>query len=159
MIAQLQPFMTEVVDAARSPVFAISIALTILILIVYHWIVVRRLVRTISDSRHEPIAKSDSADVVDLRERVAAIEAAAARNLQCVGFVRFNAFGDVGSELSYALAVLDINGNGFVLSSIYSREEVRTYAKAVRSFAADKDVSNEELRALEQARQQAQRRP
>jgi hypothetical protein len=65
--------------------------------------------------------------------------------------VRFNAFPDVGSELSYALAVVDERGNGFIVSSIYSREEVRTYAKAVRNFTADKEVSTEERDALAQA--------
>jgi len=80
---------------------------------------------------------------------MAALEAASADALQHVGFVRFNAFPDVGSELSYALAAIDGRGNGFLISSIYSREEVRTYAKAVRNFAADKEVSAEEQRALE----------
>lgn len=84
------------------------------------------------------------------------MEAASARTLQCVGFVRFNAFPDVGSELSFALAVVDRRGNGFVVSSIYSREEVRTYAKAVRNFTADKGLSDEEQRAVELTRLQTQ---
>jgi len=87
-----------------------------------------------------------------LRARVDALEANAARSLQRVGFVRFNAFPDVGSELSYALAVVDGRGNGFLVSSIYSREEVRTYAKAIRSFSGDKDLSDEERRAIELAK-------
>jgi hypothetical protein len=97
-------------------------------------------------------------DLDELRSRVAALEAASAGALQHVGFVRFNAFADVGSELSYALAAVDGRGNGFLISSIYSREEVRSYAKAVRDFATDKDMSAEEQRALEIAMSQAKRR-
>ena len=97
-------------------------------------------------------------DVTDLRVRLAALESAASGALQNVGFVRFNAFPDVGSELSYALAVVDGRGDGFVMSSIYSREEVRTYAKAVTDFAADKEVSAEEREALRIARARSNRR-
>ena len=45
--------------------------------------------------------------------------------IQHVGVVRFNAFPDAGSDLSFAIAVLDGNRDGFVLSSIYGRDESR----------------------------------
>jgi uncharacterized protein DUF4446 len=44
-----------------------------------------------------------------------------------------------------------------VVSSIYSREEVRTYAKSVKQFEADKDVSGEEQQALQIAKERAGR--
>ena len=69
-----------------------------------------------------------------------------------VGFVRFNAFSDVGSDLSYALALLNRDGDGVVLSSIYSREETRTYGKAVTAFKPAQDPSSEEVAAIEKAR-------
>ncbi|MBV8172167.1 MAG: DUF4446 family protein [Candidatus Eremiobacteraeota bacterium] len=94
----------------------------------------------------------------ELRSRIAALEAASVGALQYVGFVRFNAFADVGSDLSYALAAIDGRGNGFLISSIYSREEVRSYAKAVRDFVTDKDLSEEERRALDMAVGQSKRR-
>jgi len=132
--------------------FAIlSAAISIVVLTIYHWAVARPRFRasgiTVSQAGPESVKRSQE----DLRGRLAALEAAAAGALQHVGFVRFNAFADVGSELSYALAVIDGRGNGFLISSIYSREEVRSYAKAVRAFSTDKDIGAEEQRALEMA--------
>ena len=41
--------------------------------------------------------------------------------VQNIGMVRYNAFDDVGSELSFAIAMLDNEDNGFVINSIYGR--------------------------------------
>ena len=105
-------------------------------------------------ARNAATATQPPADVRDIRFRLAALEAAQGHALQYVGFVRFNAFPDVGSELSYALAVVNGSGDGFIVSSIYSRVEVRTYAKSVKDFSTDKETSDEERKALEIARSQ-----
>ena len=139
-------------DAVASPVFAVSAIFAVLAIVVYHLAIVSPARRRIADHRPGATAIAQPADSAELRARIAALESAAAGALQNVGFVRFNAFPDVGSELSYALAVVDGRGDGFVMSSIYSREEVRTYAKAVKGFSADKEVSDEERRALAIAR-------
>jgi len=147
------PFLMGLGSALTSPTFAMAFVAMIAIAIIYHWAIARR---TFASSRKqgEPTrAAGNPADLAALRNRVDALEANAVRALQRVGFVRFNAFPDVGSELSYALAVVDGDGNGFLVSSIYSREEVRTYAKAIRRFAADKEMSEEERRAIELAQQ------
>jgi len=98
----------------------------------------------------------ESAEIVAARtdemRRVDALEKTARLELPRVGFVRFNAFDDVGSDLSYALALLNRDGDGVVLSSIYSREETRTYGKAVTAFKPAQDPSGEELAAIEKAR-------
>ena len=149
----LLSFVTNLGNALTSPIFAMSFAAAIAVAIIYHWGIARRTFANARTTNQQTVrATGNPADVAALRARVDALEANAARNLQKVGFVRFNAFPDVGSELSYALAVVDRSGNGFIVSSIYSREEVRTYAKAVRDFTADKDLSDEERRAVELAR-------
>jgi hypothetical protein len=86
------------------------------------------------------------------RRRVDALERAAHVELPRVGFVRYNAFSDVGSDLSYALALLNRDGDGVVLTSIYSREDTRTYGKAVAAFKPAQDPSEEELAAIAKAR-------
>ena len=147
----LSSFLAGLGAALTSPAFAMSFVATIIIVFVYHQATARRAFAARSAADRKSAAAHPS-DTASLRARVDALEANAARALQRVGFVRFNAFPDVGSELSYALAVVDGQGNGFLVSSIYSREEVRTYAKAIRAFAADKDLSDEERRAIELAR-------
>ncbi|HLW37507.1 MAG TPA: DUF4446 family protein [Candidatus Eremiobacteraceae bacterium] len=148
----LSSFLTGLGAALTSPVLAMSIVAAIAVAIIYHWAIARRTF-LVSRAQGERLRTAGNpADMAALRNRVDALEANVARSLQRVGFVRFNAFPDVGSELSYALAVVDGDGNGFLVSSIYSREEVRTYAKAIRRFAADKDMSEEERRAVELAK-------
>jgi len=152
-----QPFLSGLGSAAVSPTFALSAIFTIAVALVYHWAIARpRFGKQPTMGGGHP-ASGAAPDLSDLRSRIAALEAGATDALQNVGFVRFNAFPDVGSELSYALAVVDGRGNGFVVSSIYSREEVRTYAKSVKQFAADKEVSAEEREALGIARERAVR--
>ena len=85
--------------------------------------------------------------------RLAALERVAQSEVPRVGFVRYNAFHDVGSDLSYALALLNRDGDGVVLSSIYSREDTRTYGKAVTAFKPAQDPSEEELAAIAKARE------
>jgi Protein of unknown function (DUF4446) len=87
-----------------------------------------------------------------LLARLEALERIARGEVPRVGFVRYNAFHDVGSDLSYALALLNRDGDGVVLSSIYSREETRTYGKAVTGFKPAQDPSEEELAAIAAAR-------
>ncbi len=71
--------------------------------------------------------------------------------IQHVGVVRFNAFPDAGSDLSFAIAVLDGNRDGFVLSSIYGRDESRVYAKPVQKGESNYFLSQEENQAISQA--------
>jgi hypothetical protein len=85
-------------------------------------------------------------------QRIDALEKIARTEVPRVGFVRYNAFSDVGSDLSYALALLTRDGDGVVLSSIYSREDTRTYGKAVAGFKPAQDPSEEELAAIAKAR-------
>jgi len=130
-------------------IILIAAASSIVVVTIYHWAVARPRFRSSGVTASKTGPEIDKRSLDDLRNRVAALEAASVGALQHVGFVRFNAFADVGSELSYALAAIDGRGNGFLISSIYSREEVRSYAKAVREFVTDKDLSVEEQRALE----------
>jgi hypothetical protein len=71
--------------------------------------------------------------------------------VQKVGIVRFNAFEDTGSDLSFVIALLDGNNNGFVLSSIFGRNESRSYAKPVVKGTSSYFLTDEEKQALEQA--------
>lgn len=84
--------------------------------------------------------------------RIVALEGCARADLSQVGFVRYDAFDDTGSELSYALALLTREGDGVVLNSIYSRTDTRTYGKLVRAYAPAVSASQEELLAIERAK-------
>lgn len=71
--------------------------------------------------------------------------------IQKVGIVRYNAFKDTGSDLSFALALLDENNDGVVLNGIYSREMSNIYAKPVVNGKSSYTVSEEEQQAIDRA--------
>ncbi|NCO65098.1 MAG: hypothetical protein AUK32_01975 [Candidatus Aquicultor secundus] len=71
--------------------------------------------------------------------------------VQRVGVVRFDAFDDIGGRLSFAVALLDNNGNGAVLSTINGRQESRSYAKAIRNNTSEFTLSAEEHQAIREA--------
>jgi hypothetical protein len=68
--------------------------------------------------------------------------------VQRVNLVRYDAFEDVGGEQSFAVALLDAEGDGVLLSSIYTRQDVRIYAKSVSRGQASHTLSAEEQQAL-----------
>ena len=71
--------------------------------------------------------------------------------IQKVGIVRYNAFKDVGSNLSFTLALLDNNNNGVVLNGIYSRDNSNIYSKPVKDGKSEYVLSDEEKEAIEKA--------
>ena len=71
--------------------------------------------------------------------------------IQKIGMVRYNAFKDTGSDLSFALAMLDKNNNGIVLNGIYSREMSNIYAKPVENGKSKYTISEEEKEAIQRA--------
>ena len=70
---------------------------------------------------------------------------------QKFGMVKYNAFKGMGGNLSFALALLDLNNTGFILNSVHSREGCYLYIKSVEKGETDIGLGNEEKEALEQA--------
>ncbi len=68
-----------------------------------------------------------------------------------VGIVRYNAFKDTGSDLSFALALLDENDSGVVLNGIYSREMSNIYAKPIENGKSNYTLTDEEKNAINKA--------
>jgi hypothetical protein len=100
----------------------------------------------------EGAASAARTDAQAVLGRLEALELIARSETPRIGFIRFNAFEDVGSDQSYALALLTKEGDGVVLTSIYSREETRSYGKAVEKFQAAQDASREERAAILKAK-------
>lgn len=73
--------------------------------------------------------------------------------IQKIGLVRYNAFKDVGSDLSFAIAMLDRNDNGVILNGLYGSESSNIYAKPVKNGVSKYQLSEEEKTALEIAEQ------
>ncbi|WMJ85404.1 DUF4446 family protein [Anaerocolumna sp. MB42-C2] len=72
---------------------------------------------------------------------------------QKVGIVKYDAFKEMGGKLSFALAMLNDNNDGFILNSMHSsREGCYTYVKEVIKGEAFVVLAEEERLALEEAK-------
>ena len=69
-----------------------------------------------------------------------------------VGIVRFNAFSNEGSDLSFSIAIVDNEETGLVLTSIYGRDESRVYAKPLEKGISKYNLTEEEKIAIQEAR-------
>ena len=130
-----------------------AFAAALVALVIYHFAVAAPAVRSARALLStEGTLGAEQATLKRLARQVSELEALARTDLSRVGFVRYDAFQDTGSELSYALALLNREGDGVVISSIYSRTDTRTYGKAVRGYKPAVNASEEELQAIERAR-------
>ena len=71
--------------------------------------------------------------------------------IQKVAIMRYKAFENVGSDLSFSIAMLDDNNDGIILTGIYGRQESTTYAKPIDKGISRYDLSEEELYVLNEA--------
>ncbi len=75
------------------------------------------------------------------------------RSIQGVETIRFNAFkgnGDGGNQ-SFAIAFLSENGDGTVISSLYARDRMSIFAKPVKNFSSEFEMTDEEKDAVKRA--------
>ena len=73
------------------------------------------------------------------------------KSLRGVHMLRFNPFQEAGSNQSFAVALVDEHGDGFILSSLYTRERMSIFAKPIEKLSSSHELSEEEAHALEQA--------
>ena len=62
--------------------------------------------------------------------------------------IRFNPFSDQGSNQSFAIAMLNEDGDGVVLSSLYARDRMSVFAKPIKNNKSEYELSNEEKEVL-----------
>ena len=70
---------------------------------------------------------------------------------QKTGIVKYNAFKEMGGNLSFALALLDNNNSGFIITSMHGRESCYTYIKEVLNGQCYTALGDEEQEALAKA--------
>jgi hypothetical protein len=86
-----------------------------------------------------------------VRQAVAVLQAQMPECLRRVDLIRYDAFEDVGGEQSFSVAVLNGECDGFVLTSVYNRTDVRVYAKSIRGGRSSHALTEEEQRVVKQA--------
>ena len=68
---------------------------------------------------------------------------------QRVGIVKYDAFNQMGGQLSFSLALLDENDNGFVLNSVHGVDGCYSYTKEIKKGICEISLGDEEKKALD----------
>lgn len=100
---------------------------------------------------HGELLQKGLRDCEDMEARLDKAEKQLQLTVAGVGLVRYNAFRETGSDLSFSLALLDRDRNGVVLTSLFGRNESRCYGKPVEQGQSNYHLSEEEKQALEEA--------
>lgn len=80
----------------------------------------------------------------DIRNLYKQMEAA----YQKMGLVKYDAFNQMGGQLSFSLALLDENNNGFIINSVHSTEGCYSYTKEIKNGVSAISLGTEEAEAL-----------
>jgi hypothetical protein len=109
--------------------------------------------RSLESTLHATLDKVGvlSSEVIQLKSRTTATESVQKKAVQRTGLVRYNPFEDTGGNQSFAVALLDFNGDGVVVSSLHARQNTRVYAKAIVGGKSEAALSDEESEALRNA--------
>lgn len=70
---------------------------------------------------------------------------------QKIGIVKYDAFHQMGGKLSFSLALLDENDNGFIMNSVHSTDGCYSYTKEITKGECDISLGEEEQKALDMA--------
>lgn len=86
---------------------------------------------------------------LELEKKIEGLRKEGLGYIQKTGFVRYNPFSETGGNQSFVLALLDAEDNGFVVTSLHSREATRVFAKPVKAGKEDGfEFSKEEIQAI-----------
>lgn len=109
--------------------------------------------KTLEDSIFERFEELDHLTELTLKNRQAIrkVNEEMMTNYQKVGIVKYDAFQEMGGKLSFALALLDGNNNGYIINSMHSREGCYNYIKEIVKGESYIELSEEEAESLDRA--------
>lgn len=141
------------------------LVLILLILIIVQTVKLNKLTKKYKKFMAGKNAKNLETDIVGLYEDNKFIKVSLDKNkkdintlyrkfentFQKIGLIKYDAFSQMGGQLSFSLALLDENNNGFILNSVHSAEGCYSYTKEVKRGECNISLGDEEKKALEMA--------
>lgn len=157
------------IDAAYILIGMAAVLLILLILIIVALCKLKKLNRkfdrfmrgkdaeSLEDTILSCIEKNEQIDQMNqlLREDIIGLRKNQRITYQKMGMVKYNAFREMSGDLSYALALLDQEENGFIINSVYAKEGGYSYIKEIIKGESSILLSEEENAALEKAKSQS----
>lgn len=139
-----------------------GLAILILFALIQDFVLFRRLRRLVRGGD----GKTLEGTIRKLQERVSFLESHAvksekgfenlderlATSVRSVSVKRFDPFQGAGGQQSFATAFVNEKGDGVILSGIHARDGVRVYAKEISGFTSERELSEEEHSAIEEAK-------
>lgn len=138
------------------------IILVLLILVIVLFVKASRLKKRLDIFMKGREGKSLEQDIIDLFEDNKILKAGTEKNkknirvltkkvessFQKIGLVKYDAFHQMGGQLSFSLCMLDDNNNGFIINSVHSTEGCYSYTKEIKAGESAIDLGTEEAEAL-----------
>ncbi len=87
-----------------------------------------------------------------LQKNVTEIERRLGRSIRNIQTIRYNPFPDSGGNQSFVIALLNDLGDGVVISSLYARERISLFAKPIKNYTSEHELTEEEKEAISKAR-------
>lgn len=88
----------------------------------------------------------------EINKHLEIIDGKMKKTIRKVETVRFNPFEDHGSNQSFAMALVNDEGDGVVISSLYARDRMSIFAKPIKNSKSEFDLSTEEKEVLAKAK-------
>lgn len=143
----------------------LSVILILMVLIIIQIVKTSELKKKYEKFMQGKNARSLEEDIVGLYEDNRFIKSSAEKNrkdiknlykkmestFQKIGIVKYDAFREMGGQLSFSLVLLDQSDNGFILNSVHSTEGCYSYTKVVKNGQCDISLGEEEKQALDMA--------
>lgn len=140
----------------------ILVLLIVMIILIVQISKVKKLNRRLDKFLLGKDGKSLEKDIIDLFEDNQLIKNNAERNkkdirilyknmesaYQKMGLVKYDAFSQMGGQLSFCLALLNENNNGFIINSVHSTEGCYSYTKEIKNGQSDISLGKEEAEAM-----------
>ena len=89
---------------------------------------------------------------VDAEKELSEINRKLRKSIRGLETVRFNPFHEQGGNQSFAIGMLNEDGDGVVLSSLYARERMSVFAKPIKNGKSEYELTSEEREALDRAK-------
>jgi hypothetical protein len=89
---------------------------------------------------------------VEINKHLVVVDKRLDKSIRSIETIRFNPFPDAGSNQSFAISMLNDEGDGVIISSLYARDRMSVFAKEIKKGASVQELSEEELEVLKKAK-------
>ena len=89
---------------------------------------------------------------IKINDHLKLIDQKLGKTVRKVETIRFNPFEDHGSNQSFAIAFMNDENDGVIMSSLYARDRMSIFAKPIKNGKSEFELSAEEKEVLEKVK-------